>query len=159
MRFRIKKFATAFGIMIGFIWLIQLNKIISKTQKLLHRSGIHSDVKYILFWNGFFNQRNWHFEAETSDHKVLEKMGCEETRCVFTSNQNMKPIEDFDAVLFHLFESISFPENRSSKQIYIAGSMESPAFQPGVPASYDNFFNWTSKSHSLLFGILEETFE
>lgn len=144
MRLRIKRQASLLGITIGCILVLLLKYIKSdllKTQKLFKDSN---DTKYILFWNGFFHQRNWHFKADTSDKKVLEEMGCEETRCVFTSNKSLKPIKEFDAVLFHLYAYLTFPTKRSPKQIYIMATMESPRHTL-MHHSYNDIFNWTSK--------------
>jgi hypothetical protein len=102
------------------------------------------NAKYILFWDAFFDQKNWHFDADTSDHEVLETMGCEVTNCVFTSNNSMMPIEQFDALLFHTNALGGLPGKRLPKQIYIAATMESPSNSIIISGSYKNTFNWTS---------------
>jgi hypothetical protein len=136
------KKAILLGIVFGFLCVLTYNILIEKEEKR---------VKYILLWNEFFDKRNWGFEADTSDHKVLKEMGCKVTNCVFTSKVETMQLENFDAVLFHMIFITKMPQNRSSKQIYVGAIMESPAYHPLSFTSYNSFFNWTSIFNSFFF--------
>lgn len=72
---------------------------------------------------------------------------CSISNCYTTSDKTLKPIEQFDAILFHGVEYDIYadfvPTNRSSNQIYIFSSQESPQHTRDLSGFKENFYNWT----------------
>jgi hypothetical protein len=123
------------GIVLGILWFITIKQ--SKKQE--------KPVKYIIFWTEYLERKNWIVDKVTANQKDLEKLGCKETSCIFTSNRSMIPIENFNAVLFSIFHKIKeVPQNRSPEQIYVAATGEAPIRFGDLLKPFDNFFNWTS---------------
>lgn len=98
---------------------------------------VHStkNIKYILLYNDML------------DIELCLDGGfatCPVNTCESTNNSYLMPIEDFDAIIFHeptLSVETQLPIRRSSNQIYIYFSIESPITSPVIISS--NFYNWT----------------
>lgn len=105
-----------------------------------------NDVKYILMWTWFFYWKNWKLQQDTSDQNFFKTIGCPETRCVLTSDRSLKKIQEYDAILFHSVHGWDGnPDNRTSRQLYIAGMLEPPERTMRSLSNFDNFFNMTSE--------------
>ncbi len=138
MRRRSKK-SIFLGIFLGILWFIAIKHLKKSPRKE------EKPVKYILFWTEYLERKNWIVDKVTANQKDLEKLGCQETSCIFTSNRSLIPIENFDAVLFSIFHKIKeVPQNRSPEQIYVAATGEAPIRFGDLLKPFDHFFNWTS---------------
>lgn len=101
-------------------------------------------VKQILFWNRFFSDPTYEFGVGSQpfvSHKCAVK------DCFITRDRTERPVDQFDAIIFHGPEyDPSHPDNtpksRLQHQRYVYFSMESPLNRP-ANAKFDGFFNWT----------------
>lgn len=88
------------------------------------------DVKVILFWTKFFNNPTWYMGKETFNEADLESLGCPISNCVFTHKKDYLDFPNhYDAIIFHSAENwfqSNIPSMRSSHQLYIMSSLESP---------------------------------
>lgn len=106
----------------------------------------HKEIKYILQWTRRFSAP---FDFMGEGNSAFIKNKCNFTNCFVTDDPNyFLDQSDFDAIAFngrdviHLWP-FQFPKNRSPRQKYIFGAMESPDNFPACDESLDGFFNWT----------------
>lgn len=98
-------------------------------------------LKKILFWNDDYV--NKHFEFGFGREPFLLG-GCRVNTCVTTGDRNRYPIEEVDAVIWHLrSHDRSLPKKRSPHTRYVFWFLESPSYMFGNLRNYHNVFNWT----------------
>ncbi|XP_034833165.1 alpha-(1,3)-fucosyltransferase C-like [Maniola hyperantus] len=106
----------------------------------------HKKIKYILQWTRRFSAP---FDFMGEGNSMFIKKKCKYNNCFVTDNRDyFIEQSDFDAIAFNGRDVINlwpfqFPSNRSFKQKYILGAMESPDNFPACDEVLDGFFNWT----------------
>lgn len=86
----------------------------------------------ILLWTSFFGQ---------VDYLHFPDWGCQDNRCIFTSNRTQ--LSNSRAVVFHSADIKDIPSNRMSNQIWIWHNLESPLNTRSL-IPFDGIFNWTA---------------
>lgn len=116
-------------------------KILTNSQSL-NKEVKNVDVKYILYWDKFWNLKNFPFKC---GHEIFEN--CSFSNCFITKNRTLLQIEDYSAIIFHgveYKESVkNKPARRASNQIYIYLNLETPFNTPKSLKFSRGFFNWT----------------
>jgi alpha-1,3-fucosyltransferase len=104
----------------------------------------HGDMKRILFWNEYFQSKNYEFGL---GHEPFVKAGCQFSNCVTTDDRKLLNVSD--AVLFHAmdFDELDFPSLviRRSDQRFIFYNYETCVGEKDMPVFVwtKDFFNWT----------------
>lgn len=105
-------------------------------------SNRHNRIKRILFWNLYFESRNYEFGL---GQKPFIEAGCRVTNCLTTDDRNL--LNASDALLFHAndFDEIDLPQFRLPNQRYIFYNYETCVRDKDLPIFIwtRNFFNWT----------------
>ena len=98
--------------------------------------------KKILFWNEAYGNKNYGIGIGKD---VFRRASCPVWQCETTDNRWLYPVQDFDAILFHLrsWRRRDVPKRRYHHQRYIFWSIESPAFRYVNTNRMKQFFNWT----------------
>lgn len=105
---------------------------------VLNRTSLNSDMKYVLIWT-----------PKVFNLNITEE--CSVRNCFITDDKNFLPVENFNALIFHIpkgrfMEEIK-PSKRSQHQRYIFFNRETPlTMNPklkNVQYILKNFFNWT----------------
>lgn len=119
-------------------------------EHIQNREAPESSTKYILLYTNFFEDKLWKLSAETVGSDYFRSIQCPQTDCVLTTNHDLLSAEtDYDALVFHIAEPWGYsvfrkvPSVRSSRQIYVAATMESPAHTKHLLGGDHDFFNWT----------------
>ncbi|KAB0799685.1 hypothetical protein PPYR_07565 [Photinus pyralis] len=72
---------------------------------------------------------------------------CEYKNCFATNNRSLKPIEEFNAILFHgtIYnpKKNGRPQSRRKEQVYIFLNVEAPVYIAPNFAKFNSFYNWT----------------
>ncbi|XP_055617512.1 alpha-(1,3)-fucosyltransferase C-like [Toxorhynchites rutilus septentrionalis] len=115
-----------------------------------HKPITEKRTKYILLYTNFFEDKLWKLPTETVGPDYFRATQCPRTDCVLTSNHDLLPVvTDYDALVFHIAEPWAYsvfrkvPSVRSSRQIFVAATMESPAHTKHLLGGDHDFFNWT----------------
>ncbi|EFA05856.1 alpha-(1,3)-fucosyltransferase C [Tribolium castaneum] len=102
----------------------------------------NNDTKTILYWTPMFQSLNFYLGLGS---KIFEK--CAYNNCYATYVKNERPVEKFDAIIFHGVEYqekwFGKPQKRNPNQVYIFSNQESPVNTPSFIRDFDNFYNWT----------------
>jgi hypothetical protein len=117
------------------------------------RKKKRDETKYILLWNKFWGDNLWR-QSDIMHEDFLKRIKCPETRCLVVSNfhhiRYFRPIEEYDAIVFHAPEMKPFHEEtlpdqqkRQPDQIYVFATQESPRSYWEQMKAYGNFFNYT----------------
>nr|CAH7760465.1 unnamed protein product [Callosobruchus chinensis] len=83
---------------------------------LIHQYHVATRTKYILYWTNMFERDDFEFGFGREIFR-----NCPESNCFATNNRSLRPIEDFDAILFHGVEYLQNgkygrPEKRLQNQ-------------------------------------------
>lgn len=149
----LKKGFTIFLSVVSVILVFQAYKLILpeprrriepiRTVYTFNRTG----TKFVLFYNSRFSSKTYYFK-KIGYHPFRN---CKVKNCYVTANKHLLPIEEFDALLFHiplphyLNHRDVLPQKRSPHQRYIFANFETPINYVGKRTQYvlDGFFNWT----------------
>nr|CAH7760466.1 unnamed protein product [Callosobruchus chinensis] len=109
---------------------------------LIYQHHVATRTKYILYWTKMFDRDDFNFGFGREIFR-----SCPISSCFATNNRSLRPIEDFDAILFHGVEYLQEgkygrPEKRSRNQVYVFVSQESESNTP-IYENFDGFYNWT----------------
>lgn len=120
-----------------------ISKVSPTTQRgISQRSLKRRDMKRILFWNLYFESRNYEIGL---GQKFFVEAGCRFTNCLTTDDRNF--MNASDAILFHAndFDEIDLPDIRRPNQRYIFYNYETCVQDKDLPIFIwtKNFFNWT----------------
>ncbi|XP_050350036.1 alpha-(1,3)-fucosyltransferase C-like isoform X2 [Nymphalis io] len=136
-------------ILIYIIWLFSTynSKLYALRSERKDMSYLnHRNMKYILQWTRRFSAP---FDFMGEGNSAFVKNKCKFTNCYVTDNSwHFLNHSDFDAIAFngrdviHLWP-FQMPKNRTPRQKYIFGAMESPDNFPACDENLDGFFNWT----------------
>ncbi|XP_045513998.1 alpha-(1,3)-fucosyltransferase C-like [Pieris brassicae] len=106
----------------------------------------HKNMKYVLQWTRRFSAP---FDWMGEGNSAFVKYKCKYTNCYVTDDRSyFLDQKDFDAIVFngrdviHLWP-FQMPSQRSPRQKFIFGAMESPDNFPACDKNLDGFFNWT----------------
>jgi len=130
--------------------------IVHRTRKNFKRQSVLTDggnlhtnnTKYILLWTSFFGSKNWELQADVLDEEFFDRIKCNISACVITSNRDLLPSTlDYDALIFHTTlpwkELGKIPEKRAPRQSYVMAILESPVHtRHDLQADHD-FYNMT----------------
>lgn len=101
-------------------------------------------TRNILVWNNYFNRPDYYFGLGFDGFKQK----CSMDSCFLTNDRKLKPIDEFDAIVFHGPQyhpkANDFPSKRSSEQIYVYFAKEAPTYKPLDLSISKNFFNLTA---------------
>jgi alpha-1,3-fucosyltransferase len=102
----------------------------------------------ILFWTEFFGDKLWSMKNETYYESDLKQLGCPISNCIVTHDKNyLKSSHLYDAIIYHAPENWgkfpNIPLVRSSDQLYIMASLESPDSLKHDLKSEHNLYNLT----------------
>ncbi|XP_045505278.1 alpha-(1,3)-fucosyltransferase C-like [Colias croceus] len=105
----------------------------------------HKELKYILQWTRRFSAP---FDYMGEGNSAFVKYNCKYRNCFVTDDKNyFLNQSDFNAIAFNGRDvnmwAFQLPKDRSPKQKYIFGAMESPDFFPACNDYLDGYFNWT----------------
>lgn len=102
-----------------------------------------NSVRYILYWDSMWEHDDYGYGYGSDIFK-----SCPIKNCYTTTNKNLIPLEEFDALIFHgvqFYQRLgNYPPKRNPNQVYIYHNMESQfntpryRFKSEIP-----FFNWT----------------
>lgn len=116
-----------------------------RRRRQLNRQADNSKVKRILFWNTFFETRNYEIQL---GRKAFVEARCPVQNCVLTDDRNQ--LGSSDAILFHVFDfdqaDLPNPQQRQSHQRYIFYNYETGLGLEDLPpfvVTEEDFFNWT----------------
>lgn len=107
----------------------------------------HNATKVVLFYTSMFDSETFYFK-ETGYQPFRN---CKYKNCYATANHDLLPIEEFDALMFHIPQPNWFmhvdvlPRKRNPHQRYIFVNLENPIYYIDKRTQYalDGFFNWT----------------
>ncbi|XP_038221305.1 alpha-(1,3)-fucosyltransferase C-like [Zerene cesonia] len=123
----------------------KLYDIRAKRREILSYTN-HRNFKYILQWTRRFSAP---FDYLSEGNAAFVKNKCNHTNCYVTDDKNyFLDQREFDAIVFngkdviHLWP-FQMPAQRSPKQKFIFGAMESPDNFPACDEHLDGYFNWT----------------
>lgn len=149
-----KSFAALLFLM-AIIWIV-FNYNVSKQSLIIPTGSVqisqvlpdkNNNLKYILIWTDKSTDPFYHFELGRNS---FIHPGCKINNCYITDDRNLMNLTEWDAILFHAPEYTwkrknlhGFPSERSSKQIYIFGCIESSANYPICDSKWNSYFNWT----------------
>lgn len=107
-----------------------------------------NETKFILFYTKFYGSKDWVLPEDTNGASYLESLECPETRCILTVDRKLKPVDQFDAVVFSGintdFGAVDKKTlQRSDNQFYIFAHKDTPEFNKFSTNAH--FFNLTSK--------------
>ncbi|KAG5684835.1 hypothetical protein PVAND_014046 [Polypedilum vanderplanki] len=126
-----------------FEWSIARYKLIELKKELTS----DREKFFVLFWTKFFDIPYWNMGNETNGPEYLDEINCPVNNCVFTHNKELiDPIYYYDAIVFHGAQSWGFmdlPAIRSTHQLYVFASQESPAETKHNLVLDDEFYNLT----------------
>ncbi|CAH4023269.1 unnamed protein product [Pieris brassicae] len=107
----------------------------------------HKNMKYVLQWTRRFSAP---FDWMGEGNSAFVKYKCKYTNCYVTDDRSyFLDQKDFDAIVFngrdviHQGMPFQMPSQRSPRQKFIFGAMESPDNFPACDENLDGFFNWT----------------
>lgn len=122
-------------------------------QKIISSKIKKSDIKYILLYNKYWGRENWWLPDHMKSYdNYLKGIKCPETRCVIipVNERKVRPLEDYDVILFHGPELKPFTEEslpdatkRKPDQVYVFARQKSPRDYLTNLVQYKNFFNFT----------------
>lgn len=120
-------------IIILLVFFLSLHLVgIMKHQTNLNKKN---KPKLVLLWTPFFQEVNY--------IKPLNKMKCDHTNCVFTSDKKL--LKESDAVIFHHrdLNPRNIPQRPNFEQIWISLNLESPVHTPRNFYYLNGQVNWT----------------
>lgn len=98
-------------------------------------------TKYILYWSPLWNTWDYMWGYGFEPFK-----NCDYNNCYTTRNRTLKPIGEFDALIFYASydkKKHGVPSERSNHQKYILMFSEAPAYICPDLKQFDSYFNWT----------------
>ncbi|XP_031336628.1 alpha-(1,3)-fucosyltransferase C-like [Photinus pyralis] len=110
----------------------------------LHKVGKITDpmTKTILYWNVFWGKQDFYIGFGAEPFRT-----CEYKNCFATNYKTFKPIDEFDAIIFHPptynLKYDGKPNQRNERQVYIFHNMETPATNPPDFTNFNSFYNWS----------------
>ncbi|KAK5646397.1 hypothetical protein RI129_004861 [Pyrocoelia pectoralis] len=131
--------------LLGLFMAITLIVVFYKLNKYpiqLKSTQRESGTKYILYWTSFWKFKDYKigFGAEPFET-------CEYKNCFATNNRTLKPVEEFEAIIFHASiynpKTAGKPDRRNERQVYIYSNIEAPAYLSPNYAQFNSFYNWT----------------
>ncbi|XP_063850210.1 alpha-(1,3)-fucosyltransferase C-like isoform X3 [Scylla paramamosain] len=97
--------------------------------------------KIILYWNEIYGNKHFGFGF---GHNPFILAGCRVNTCLTTGDRHRYPLEEVDAVLWHLRSNDkSFPTKRYPKNHYVFWMMESASYPFADLRKYNRKFNLT----------------
>jgi hypothetical protein len=118
-------------------------------------------TKYALLWTPYHGDPYWGLKRETVDHHYFSKLECAETNCIVTSDRRLRPIDQFNSIVFSGSESWNeIPAKRHENQLYMFATLDPPTKMMRNLSHDADFFNLTSELYfyeKLLYQI-EQTF-
>lgn len=119
-------------------------QIVSNRQLTVHYTWPVSKnrIRYILYWGKMWTYEDFGLGLGGEIFK-----NCPTKNCFATNDQNLIPIEQYDALVIHAVtyreSRKSNPPVRNTQQVYIHYSLESPFNTPTYLDFSHWFFNWT----------------
>lgn len=101
-----------------------------------------TELKRILFWNEAYGSKDY---GVGFGQDRLARLGCPVAGCYTTADRSLVPVDEFDAIVFHLrtYNERDLPSSRKPHQRYVFWSLESPEHNMRDIYPLNNQFNWT----------------
>ncbi|XP_045108576.1 alpha-(1,3)-fucosyltransferase C-like isoform X2 [Portunus trituberculatus] len=116
--------------------------VTAATDRPLSLNKTHPPLKYILVWTvAYGNKTRGYAEGQSA----FKKQHCKVDTCFLTGNRKLLPVNNFDAILFHLrsMNPTDLPAVRSPHQRWVFFEMESASYVYQNINVYNGLFNWT----------------
>ncbi|XP_037078691.1 alpha-(1,3)-fucosyltransferase C-like [Pollicipes pollicipes] len=99
-------------------------------------------LKHILYWNEFYGSMEFTWGA---GQRPFIDNGCEVNTCFGTNDRELMPVDEYDAILFHVqtLPFFDWPRSRRPHQRYVFVTLESAQYLTIWLQAYESLFNVT----------------
>ncbi|KAB0805475.1 hypothetical protein PPYR_02445 [Photinus pyralis] len=98
--------------------------------------------KTILYWNAYWSEKDFEIGFGAEPFRT-----CKYKHCFVTNYKTFKPIDEFDAIIFHTPtynpRRDGKPSRRNERQVYIFHNMETPVTNTVNFKNFNSFYNWS----------------